>query len=278
MLAGLLIAFQPHVFDGLVIGFGRMESFTWWPDLSLSEVLLRPYKGLSENPQGRELGDNQLISAFFRWSDAPWGMDVYGEWAREDHWGDLAGLFRNPDSSQGFTIGLQKLISMGDNLLRIATEVTHLADALPGLYAGRPGHIKFYTNSSVPQGHTHLGQYLGAPIGTGAESQWLGVDLFWNAGRTSLSVERARYESEAYMEQYAPVLGATGRDAEVSIRGGHLAAAGPFAAHVEIGWSLRRNRMLLGLDDFAAGGLQRRDNNWQLRAVMRWTPHRESAR
>src|SRR5690606_4993730 len=242
LLAGLLVAFQPRIFDGLAIGGARTQSFTWWPDLSWSEVLLRPYRGLSENPQGRELGDNQLLTFFFRWSAAPFGMEAYGEWAREDHWEGTAGLFRNLDSSQGYTIGLQKLVRRGDDVLRIGAEVTHLADALPGLFGGRPGHIAFYTNTSVRQGHTHRGQMLGAPIGTGAESQWLGADYFWSGGRTSLSIERARYESERYQEAFAPRFGAAARDVEFSVRTGHLMSFGDLSAHAEIGWSTRRNR------------------------------------
>lgn len=278
MLAGFLVALQPRFLDGLAIGGGRMESFTWWPGLSLSEVVLRPYRGLTDNPADRALGDNQLITLFFRWSDAPYGMEVYGEWARDDHWGELVELLRNLDSSQAYTLGFQKLIRRGDNALRIAAEITHLSDALPVLFAGRPGIIPFYSNSSVTQGHTHRGQMLGAPIGTGAESQWLGADLFWRAGRTGLSIERARYEDDAYHAFFAPQYGASARDVEISVRAGHFAALGALSAHAELGWSLRYNRSFLGLDTNTPESALRRDHNWSLRLGGRWTPRGDGVR
>lgn len=278
MLAGFVFALQPRILEGLAIGGGRMESFTWWPGLSLAEVMLRPYRGITENPADRALGDNQLITVFFRWSDAPHGMEVYGEWARDDHWGDLVQLLRNLDSSQAWTLGFQKLIRRDDNAVRIAAEITHLSDALPVLFAGRPGLIPFYSNTSVTQGHTHRGQMLGAPIGTGAESQWLGVDLFWRAGRTGVSVERARYEDDAYHALFAPRYGARARDVEVSVRAGHFAAFGAWSAHADLGWSRRYNRSFLGLDANTSGSTFRQDNNFSLRLGARWTPGQAGVR
>lgn len=271
MLAGLLVALEPRILDGLSVGGGSLQALTWWPELSLGDVFLRPYRGLGQNPQGRG-GDNQLISLFFRWETAAAGLEVYGEWAREDHWGRWVELLRNLDASQAWTLGLQKLLQYDDNAVSISAEVTHLADALPSLWQGRPGIIPFYSNTAVLQGHTHRGQLLGAPIGTGAEALFLGVDWFSPAGRTSLSVERARYEDDAYLWLFAATYGAHARDTEVSVRAGHLMGAGPLSLDAELGWSLRYNRSFLGLDTLSAGQPYRRDGNWSVRLGARWTP------
>ncbi|HUF51508.1 MAG TPA: capsule assembly Wzi family protein [Longimicrobiales bacterium] len=272
VLAGVLVALQPRILEGLAIGGGRTQSFTWWPGLSLSEVLLRPYRGLSENPQGLDGGDNQLITMFFRWKSAAAGFEVYGEWAREDHWGTWTELLRNLDSSQAWGLGLQKLIRRGDNALRLSAEVTHLADALPSRNAGRGGPIGFYTNTSVLQGHTHRGQMLGAPIGPGAEALYIGGDYFWRGGRTSLSVERARYDDDTYLVQFASTFRAGARDAELSVRAGHLATLGSVSLDTELGWSMRDNRSFLGLDTIDPGDPYRRDHNLSARLGVRWTP------
>ena len=271
MLAGALLALQPRVFDGLTIGAGRMQTLTWWPELSLSDVVIGPYRDVSSNPRDRG-GDNQLITAFFRFATAPDGMEAYGEWAREDHWDGWSGLLRNLDASQAWTLGLQKLVRLDADALRLSAEVSHLSDALPIRFAQRGGGVGFYTHSTVRQGHTHRGQLLGAPIGTGAESLFVGADYFWYGGRSSLSVERARYNDDVYNVQFAPYFGSHARDTEVTLRAGHLAALGPLSIDALIGWSLRYNRDLLGLTEIrqAGGGVYRRDRNWSLRLGVRW--------
>jgi hypothetical protein len=271
LLAGLLVALQPRILEGLTVGGGRLHALTWWPELSLTDVALQPYRGVGENPRGRT-GDNQLLGMFFRWKSAAAGFEVYGEWAREDHWGTWTELLRNLDSSQAWALGLQKLVRHGDNALRISAEVTHLADALPSRMAHRAGPIAFYTNTSVRQGHTHRGQMLGAPIGTGAEALFLGGDYFWRAGRTSLSLERARYSEDAYSVRFAPTFRAGARDAELSVRAGHLAALGAVSVDAELGWSMRYNRSFLGLATIEPGEPYRRDDNLSIRLGVRWTP------
>jgi hypothetical protein len=268
-IAGLLVSLQPRGAPGLSIGAARTQSFTWWPSLPLSEVLLRPYRGVRDNPSSELSGDNQLITLFFRWAAAADGLEVYGEWTREDHWGRAEELLRNLDASQAWTLGFQKLIPRGDNALRVAAEISHLSDALPVRYAGR-GALPFYANVSVPQGHTHRGQYLGAGIGTGAESQWAGLDYFWKRGRTSLGIERARYEDDAYNVLFAPEHGSHRRDTELSLRAGHMTELGAVLIDVELGWSVRFNRHFLDIDDATS----RRDHNTGLRLGARWLPGR----
>ncbi|HSJ32639.1 MAG TPA: capsule assembly Wzi family protein [Longimicrobiales bacterium] len=271
MLAGLLLALQPRVFEGLTVGAGRLQALTWWPELSLADVVIGPYRDVSSNPQDRR-GDNQLITAFFRFATAPDGLEAYGEWAREDHWDGWSGLLRNLDASQAWTLGLQKVVRLDANALRLNAEVSHLSDALPIRFAQRDGGVGFYTNTAVRQGHTHRGQLLGAPIGTGAESLFVGADYFWDAGRSSLSVERARYNDDVYNVQFAPYFGSHARDTELTFRAGHLATLGPLSVDAMAGWSLRYNRDLLGLSEIrqAGGGVYRRDRNWSLRLGVRW--------
>jgi hypothetical protein len=271
MMAGLLVALQPRVLEGLTVGGGRLHALTWWPELTLGDLVLQPYRGISENPRGRG-GDNQLLGAFFRWKSPAAGFEAYGEWAREDHWGTWIQLLRNLDSSQAWGLGLQQLIRRGDNALRLSAEVTHLADALPSRMLHRAGPIAFYTNTSVRQGHTHRGQMLGAPIGTGAEALFVGGDYFWHRGRTSLSIERARYGEDAYSVRFAPTFRAGARDTEFSVRAGHMAALGAVSVDTELGWSLRYNRDFLGLDSIAPGAPYRRDDNLSLRLGVRWIP------
>jgi hypothetical protein len=195
---------------------------------------------------------------------------VYGEWAREDHWWDWVSLLKSLDASHAYTLGLQKVVRRGDNALRIAAEISHLADALP-IRINR-GVLPFYTNTSVIQGHTHRGQLLGAPIGTGAETQQLGADYFWRGGRTGFSVERTRYDDDAYNAFFAPIYGAHARDSEMSLRLGHMTTFDALSVDAELGWSLRYNRSFLGLDNLEDTRRYRRTDNWSVRLGARWIP------
>jgi hypothetical protein len=272
-LAGLMIVLHPGIFEGLAVGGGRLHAQTWWRDKSLTDLLLDPYRGFRSNVIGGPSASNQLLGLFFRWATAPEGLEVYGEWARDDNWEKTIGLFRNLDASQGYSLGLQKVVRHGTNLLRVAAEITHLADALPINFAAR-GNLAFYTHTAVTQGHTHLGQMLGAAIGTGGEAQYIGADYFWRAGRTSLSIERARYNAEAYNGFFAPIFGAHARDTEVSLRAGHVASLGDLSIDAELGWSLRYNRTFLGLNSLDTARPYRREDNVSLRVAARWKPDR----
>jgi hypothetical protein len=269
VLAGIITVLQPYVLEGLYIGGGRLHERTWWPETRVDDLLLDPYREVRDNVGG-PYGDNQLLALFFRWATAPQGLEVYGEWAREDHWADWVGLLKGLDGSQGYTLGFQKLLRRRNKALRIAAEITHLADAVP--IRVLRGALPFYTNTSVIQGHTHRGQLLGAPIGTGAETQYLGADLFWSGGRSGISVERTRYEDDVYNLFFAPVYGAYARDSEVSLRIGHVMSFITLALDAELGWSRRFNRSFLGLDDAEETRTYRRTDNWSGRLGLRWMP------
>src|SRR5690606_20478044 len=101
----------------------------------------------------------------------------------------------------------------------------------------------------VRQGHTHRGQLLGAPVGSGGESVFLGGDYFWSRGRSSLSIERARYLTSYYTSRYGEQYGAHARDTELTIRAGHMMTLGAgLSVDAELGGSRRYNRDFLGLE------------------------------
>jgi hypothetical protein len=71
--------------------------------------------------------------------------------------------------------------------------------------------------------------------------------------------------------QFAPAFRADARDTELSVRAGHLTAFGALSVDAELGWSMRYNRSLLGLDTIGPGEPYRRDDNLSLRLGFRWT-------
>jgi hypothetical protein len=77
-----------------------------------------------------------------------------------------------------------------------------------------PGYLEevrlqnyYYTDSQIPQGHTNEGQVLGAAIGPGSNSQFLGVDAYFDQGRIGAYVRRLadnnhfHYEYDRFLDR-----------------------------------------------------------------------------
>jgi len=270
-LSGTLATLRPKGLDGLYLGAAQLHMQTWSSTTSAGDVILGPFTGIDPDASGLPRAV-RLVAVFARWAAAPGGFDVYGEWARQDSWKQWLRLLNPVDASHAYTIGLQKIVRRGDHAVRLSAEVSHLSDALAHRDLGR-GMQTLYVSRHVPQGHTHRGQLLGAPIGPGSEAQFIGADLFWRYGRTSLSVERARYDDDAYYAVWGQIHGPHGHDTEMSFRAGHILTRPEFSIEGEVGYSFRYNRTFIGLHHSNHPGFPYlRDENISIRVSGRWNP------
>ena len=270
-LAGTVVTLRPRGLDGLYVGAAYLHMQNWQDGTSFSDLLIGPYSGLGPDSSGlpQEL---RMLGLFMRWASAPDGFEVYGEWARQDAWQQWFRLTTRLDAPQAFSVGLQKIVRRGTNAVRLSAEISHLSDPLADRNLGRGIHT-YYVSPHVRQGHTHRGQLLGAPIGPGSEAQFLGADVFWSQGRSSFSIERVRYDEDAFYAVWGQNQAPHGLDTELSFRGGHLLALPSFSVEAELGYSFRYSRSLLGLHHVNAPGFPyRRDANYQLRLSGRWHP------
>ncbi|MGH7507443.1 MAG: hypothetical protein ACRELX_17445, partial [Longimicrobiales bacterium] len=104
LMAGLIVDFEPAFAPGLYIGAARTFMTVIPPGgFSLIDYVLEPYRGVRENPLGPDVGDNQIISVFARFVAPGAGLEAYAEWARDDQWGNLEDLVKEPDHSQVYT-------------------------------------------------------------------------------------------------------------------------------------------------------------------------------
>lgn len=274
-LAGTAVTLRPHGLDGLYLGAAYLHMQGWREGTSLADLLVGPYAGLGPDPSGLPR-DLRMLGVFMRWASAPDGLEVYGEWARQDAWQQWFQLLTRVDAPQAYSLGLQKIVRRRSNAVRISAEVSHLSDPLPDANVGRGIHT-YYVSPHVPQGHTHRGQLLGAPIGPGSEAQFVGADVFWSQGRSSLSIERVRYDDDAFYAVWAQNQAPHGHDTELSVRGGHLLAWRSFSVEAELGYSFRYSRLLLGLHHVNEPGFPyRKDTNYQLHLSARWQPPQPS--
>lgn len=188
-LALWTLSARPRGLPGLQVGVARAYmSRPANPDApldldGLSRVLAL---GSESNLPGNELG-----SLFARWVMPAADAEIYVEWARDDRFAGAGEDFiPEPDHSQGWTVGFQKLTRTEHGALRLEAEFNHLQEK----QEFRPGRDLpvFYVHHEVRQGWTHRGQLLGAGIGPGADAQFLALDWMHEWGYAGLFLERVR--------------------------------------------------------------------------------------
>jgi hypothetical protein len=267
LLAGLAAVYEPAFARGLFLGINRIYMSYTSEDHSTLDYILSPYLDVTSNT----VDENQLLSLYARWVHPGVGFEVYAEWAREDHWADFHDLVREPDHSQAYMLGLQKVGRWRGAQLRWFGELAHLESAQT-LRGGR-GVVTFYTHGGVVQGYTHRGQLLGAWIGPGSDGQILGVERSTPERTTTLQLERARFNADAYYNQWARFFGQNGHDVSIGAGIRHLERIGPFTLVAGLTYAKRENRGFAQLDErfphyFVI------DNAFQLEATARWLPPR----
>jgi hypothetical protein len=187
LFTALNIGFEPSFIPGLFVGAARVYLYVIPPGgLPLRDYIaplfgpfLKDNLVSASNPTG-DSTDNQLFSVFARWVFPEVGLEIYGEWARDDHSFDFQDFVTEPEHSQAFLFGLQKVFRTRGRWLRVSAELTHTLQK-PTNNPPRSVPI-FYTHGSETQGYTNDGQMLGAGIGPQADSQYLAADLFLQRG------------------------------------------------------------------------------------------------
>jgi hypothetical protein len=148
-------------------------------------TLINPFIITFEHDQ-----DDQLASLTFNYHLPKAGINIYYEFGREDFSPAKDYYFRYPFHTMAYTAGVKKSLPVNGILTgEILLEVT-------GLEGSRdydrliPFGYTFYTHSIIRQGYTNRGQHLGAGIGGGGNSQYLGFKLYFPRGYGGLFIQR----------------------------------------------------------------------------------------
>jgi Capsule assembly protein Wzi len=205
---GAVLAFTPKGVPGLTVGAARsFQLLVEDEGLALGDLFLvvqsiRKKKfDTPSNPGGRDKND-QLASFFARWVLPESGLEVYGEWGRNDHGADLREYFVEPEHSSAYVFGFRKVgVRSGGRLLSVNGEFAHLEGDVTG--AIRPKGT-WYVHYIVPQGHTNEGQVIGAGVGPGGDSQYLGFDLYRPGGRVGGFIQRRVTDNDAFYNRTPP--------------------------------------------------------------------------
>ena len=190
LITGLSLAYSfPGVLQGLTIGFNRIM-LSKWDDMNYKAIftLLWPFMDAGQG-FGEDKND-QRASIIIDYLLPTVGVNVYLEWARNDFSPNSDFILRYPFHTAAYTFGAKKTIPItniikGEILLEVtALECSQDYDRLINWYS------TFYAHHIITQGHTSRGQWLGAGIGTGGNSQYLGFKLYYPKGYGQIFIQR----------------------------------------------------------------------------------------
>lgn len=199
------VTFQPRIEPDLTLGVAR--SVAGRLTHGRSDILGNAIAFFSF-PSGRRRID--LRSLFARWVFPADGFEVYGEWLdqsapdRDDEDEDTQAPLPGDagGGSIGYTLGLgwaRPLSSDSSWSIHLSGEVTDLENRAPRDPGASATYL--YVNPGVVQGYTQRGQSLGAAIGPGSSSQWVGIDFSLPHGQVGAGLERVRWDTDGFYSQ-----------------------------------------------------------------------------
>lgn len=183
LISGLSAAYK-FPFTNLSLGLNR-TMLSKWNDIgpySLSHIFLP-----LDNSGGSDNSD-QRFSVTADWLFIKIGLEIYLEWGRNDYSPSLNYIIRYPFHTQGWTVGMRKSFTFTEKLKgEILLELTNLESSRD--YELLWG-TTFYAHHIITQGYTNKGQWLGAGMGTGGNSQYLGAKLYTKKSSYLLFMQR----------------------------------------------------------------------------------------
>jgi hypothetical protein len=200
--SGFVGTFTPRGVPGLEIGAGRFFHTPWLADGVSWAQIARPFETLTKVNLSRKNGPeleasvvaNQIASVFFRWVLPRGGLDLFGEFASEDHRHNLRDFLLEPDHDTAYELGLRKVWRR---------DASSFAALRAELVSGEASHLQrarrqepFYIHARMRQGHTERGQILGTPAAYGGSASTLALDLYHRAGRWTVDWERTSQQRE----------------------------------------------------------------------------------
>jgi hypothetical protein len=188
---GAVAVLQPRGFENLELGLTRFYHMRWKNRDFLRAIDPFWKETIAERPDtpvGGQDPDNQVASVFFRLLLADAGLEVFGEFYREDHNWNLRDALLEPDHAAAYSLGLRRSwLGEAGAMHVLRGEVLN----------AEPSHLRtvrqqnaLYLHAGTRQGHTNRGQALGATAAVGGRGASFGWDAYSPAGRWTVQWER----------------------------------------------------------------------------------------
>ena len=189
LITGLGVYYQLPFLKEFTIGLNRTMLSKW--DDKNSYTLFKIYNPrLSSGNSGGKDTSDQRISFTFDYKLPKVGFEVYVEWARNDYSPNINYYIRYPFHTEGWTFGSRKALSLPGGLKGILQLELTFLECSADYDRLIPWYTTFYAHHYITQGYTNGGQWLGAGIGTGGNSQYLGFSVYHKKGSVTLFTQR----------------------------------------------------------------------------------------
>jgi hypothetical protein len=199
------MVYEPRWAPGLYLG-GVREFYAYVPPggLAVADYLdvLQPLKKASIGGSVDSLRNDrrdQMLSLFGRWVFPESGLEIYGEFGRNDHSWDWRDFILEPDHSAAYLMGLQKVFRNDGGFVRVGGESVHLAEGVTRNIRAEP---PWYTHHIVTQGYTERGQVIGSADGPGGLSRRLWADSYRTWGSVGGTFEWQRVNDDAFFSRF----------------------------------------------------------------------------
>lgn len=172
LMAGISAAWAlPGIFEGLTLGINR-TMLSKWDNLS-KRSLFGIFLPKLDSGFGSDKND-QRFSFSVDYLMPKSNLELYVEWGYNDYYSNLYKFIRYPFHTRGITAGINKAFQLKNkNSIEFLFEYTNLESSRD--YELIDWVTTFYAHHIITQGHTNKGQWLGAGIGTGGNSQYFGI-------------------------------------------------------------------------------------------------------
>ncbi len=206
----------PGIFDGLTLGVNRTMISKW--DNKNKYTMLSIIKPKMSTEAGYDVSDQRFsLTADYLFKES--NLELYIEWARNDFSPDTYYIIRYPFHTQAWTAGIQKIYNFSQEYkLAFLFESTFIESSRDYEFLWP---TTFYAHHLITQGYTNKGQWLGAGIGTGGNSQYLGIKLYSQKKHFTFFIQRRNTDLDYtwYIDNHSIM-----RENETSIR-----------AHIDLG-------------------------------------------
>jgi hypothetical protein len=208
---GTMLTYHPKWIKGLSMGISRIIQE---PELVLMEFpnWNLVFRNIARANDDKEFSDaligsiednrDQYGGVFLRWIWAPAHAEFYTEWSRNDAFYNLRDFIQDPEHSRAYTYGFRKLFSYNEQqplkYWQFVSEYTRLQQ--PSTSSVRTAGTWYYHYGYRLSGYNHLGQNLGAPIGSGGNSFMLRISQFKGMRQIGIQLESTRIRSDFYEE------------------------------------------------------------------------------
>ncbi len=193
LISGLAVAYAPAITPGLTFFLNRTYLSPWEAEsakslLSLFFVDLSGGGAQDVWDQRASIGFDYLLSSV--------GLEIYGELGINDYAPSLEAYIRYPFHSMVYLTGIRKSIAF-PNQSDIKGE---LIFEWLSLEVSQDYQLQypasFYMHYQILQGYTNEGQWIGAGIGTGGNSQYLGLRIYYPRGFSEAFIQRVNPDND----------------------------------------------------------------------------------